>query len=138
MTFEVLRTIVAIDPGEKRTGMAVRDLDGSIFCQSFEPWGVCGWLESQPANSINHVVIEQWVAYPGAAAGNAWRKLLEVRQIGAIERWCQIHFVPHSFQPTSILVPTQALADNAGYRWRASNRDEKAAETHLYRHLHLL
>lgn len=129
--------IIAIDPGEKRTGLAVRDLDGTIYCQSFEPWGICAWLESQPSGSVNHVVLEQWVAYPHASAGNAWRQLLEVRLLGALEWICKTRFIPYSYQPTSILIPTQAHADSMGYRWAATNRDEKAAETHLYRYLNI-
>ena len=114
----------------------MRDFDGTVWCRSFEPWGVCTWLNAQPSNSISHVVIEQWVVYPGNS-GNAWRALLEVRQIGAIEWICKTRFIPYSFQPTGILIPTKALADEAGYKWQSTNRDEKAAETHLYKYLNL-
>lgn len=129
--------IIAVDPGEKRTGLAVYDMDGSLYTQSFEPWGICAWLEGQPSQSIAHVVLEQWVAYPDAAAGNAWRQLLEVRLLGALEWICKTRFIEYSFQPTGILIPTTAYANSEGYQWRALNRDEKAAETHLYHYMHL-
>ena len=129
--------IIAVDPGEKRTGLAVRDLDGTTYCQTIEPWGICVWLSSQPGNTIHHVVLEQWVPYPDAQAGNAWRDLVEVKQLGALEWICKSRFIPYTYQPTQILTPTQALADADGYQWKATNRDEKAAESHLYYYLNL-
>ena len=127
--------IIAIDPGEKRTGIAVYDLDGSTYCLSREPWQAATWLDTQPSKSIELVILEQWVPYPHAQAGNAWRDLVEVKTLGALEYICRSARIKYVYQQTSILLPTAARAEYHGYRWTSSNRDEKAAETHLYHYL---
>jgi hypothetical protein len=68
-------------------------------------------------------------------AGNAWQQLTEVLTSGAIEWMCRQAEVRYTYQPTSILVPTYARATAEGYEWKYTNRDERAAETHLVYYL---
>ena len=128
--------IVAIDPGAVRTGVAVRAIDGQIHCLSGSPSVVKLWFRSVLAG-VELVVLEKWVSYPGKAAANAWRDLAEVKLLGVLEDICEQNGWPYIYQPTRLLAGTQAAADAAGYQWRARNRDEKAAETHLYYYLYL-
>lgn len=123
--------IIAFDPGAKRTGIAVRDLDDSRYCFSREPWLAVLWLDSQPAISVGLVILEQWTPNPNKQAGNAWRDLVEVKTLGALEWICRSKQIEYIYQPTGILKPIFAMADARGHKWRATNRDEKAAEAHL-------
>lgn len=127
-----MTVILSFDPGEIRTGLAVGYEDGKVHCFSFEPWDAVQFLETFPLKIVKHVVLEQWVPYPGAQHGNAWRNLVEVKTLGALEWVCMRNGIPWSHSRTNNLEPTTALANADGYQWQAANRDEKAAEAHLY------
>ena len=131
--------ILALDPGAKNCGWAYLKRDG-ISCFTHEPWQAVEWFDDlieQHGMRPEVVVMEQWVSYPHANAGNAWQQLTEVRVLGCIEFICRKNGISFVFQPTGILTPTMARATANGYKWTASNRDEKAAETHLYHYLGL-
>ena len=123
---------VAVDPGVKRTGLAVSSPTG-IVTSSWRPWAAVRYLHNCcQAEQVEQVILEQWVPYPEAMNGNAWRDLVEVKTLGAMEWLCRQYGVKFCYQATGILKPTQAYANSQGYQWKARNRDEKAAETHLY------
>lgn len=126
--------VLVLDPGEKRCGWAFRHT-GQLSTFSHGPWEAVNWFDSyiehQP-NPPDMVVLEQWVSYPHAQAGNAWRDLVEVKVLGAVEYICKKNGVNYVYQQTSLLKPTAARAQANGYNFIARNRDEKAAETHLY------
>jgi hypothetical protein len=129
--------IIAFDPGAVRTGVAIHfesPVIPNIVCFSFEPWDAVEWLSAQSAESCRKVLLESWVAYPHAQAGNAWRRPVEVLTLGALEWECTRKGIPYEYQPTSILEPTRRILDHDGYNWVSTNRDEKAAETHLMYH----
>lgn len=126
--------VLVLDPGAKRCGWAYRK-DGRISCFSHGPEQAEDWFNSLIKYNWSKpdiVIMEQWVSYPHATAGNAWRDLREVRVLGAVEFLCRKNGINYLYQPTGLLKPTMAMADARGYQWVAENRDEKAAETHLY------
>lgn len=129
-------SVLAVDTGAKRTGLAT--WTGQTRTMSEKPWDAVQWLQQMlDIGYFDVVVLERWVPYPGAQHGNAWRELTEVLTLGAMEWECRksnTHFV---YQQTSILTPTMAYADAHDYEWVATNRDEKAAETHLYHYLNM-
>ncbi len=134
---DTTKSVLAIDPGEKRTGLALYDPDiDTITTFSRDPWDEVGYVE-RSITTLNVIVIENWVSYPHAQAGNAWRELLEVRIIGALEWVCKQHGIEPVFQSTNILIPARAIAKAQGYQWVGDNRDELAAEAHLYHYRHL-
>ncbi len=129
-------TVVWFDPGRKRTGVAQYEPMSSIITRSMGPWEAVAYLETI-ITTVDVVGIENWVSYPQATAGNAWDELLEVRTIGALEWVCSQVGKRPVFQTTGILTPTRAIAKARGYQWIGNNRDEIAAETHLYYYQHL-
>lgn len=132
--------MIALDPGEKRSGLVCLSEHG-LHAFTYKPWAAVRWfngIADKMADEIDIVILEQWVPYPDAMNGNAWRDLIEAKILGAFEWICQLNEIPYTYQPTTILVPTTALADARGYQWVATNRDEKAAEAHLYHYRHLM
>ncbi len=128
-------TTYAIDPGEKRTGIAIWIPVDKVICHTLPPWQAVDFLDRILYEDCE-VVMENWVPYPDTPSNN-YRDLIEAKILGAIEHVCRKRNIPYCYQPTTILIPTTALADSRGYRWSSTNRDEKAAETHLYYHRHL-
>lgn len=125
-----MTTIYAIDPGEERTGIAIWIPKDKVICHTLQPWQAVRFLDPLIWEDCE-IVMENWVPYPDTPS-NAYRDLIEAKILGAIEYMCQTRKLRYAYQPTTILTPTTALADSRGYRWAATNRDEKAAETHLY------
>lgn len=127
-------TIYAIDPGQEHTGIALQ-YGIMTTCLTLPPWEAVSFLNGR-LTTDDQVVMENWVPYPDTPS-NAYRDLIEAKILGAIEWICRQRRTPYCYQQTSILVPTQALADSRGYQWAARDRDQKAAETHLYHHMYL-
>lgn len=130
--------ILAVDTGAERTGM-VCSLNGeTVWAMTMAPWEAWEWVDEKTESwMFDLVILERWVPYPGAEHGNAWRELTEVLTLGAMEGSCRKHDVPYIYQPTSVLKPATAIANAEGYEWVGTNRDEKAAEAHLYYYLNL-
>lgn len=130
--------VIAVDPGEKRTGIAVAWPE-RVTCTTHGPWEAVAEVEAliEETNEwqLAAVVAERWVPYGGGS--NNFRELIEAKCLGAIQWMCKQHGVVYVEQPTSLLKPTQAIADSRGYVWKSKDRDQHSAETHLYHYLHL-
>lgn len=127
--------IIAVDPGEERTGIATMLGCGKVVCHTLKPWQAVRYLDHLLWEDVT-LVMENWIPYPNQGS-NTYRELIEAKCLGALEYMCQTRQVTYAYQPTTILTPTQALADSRGYRWSAIDRDQKSAETHLYYYNHL-